>query len=64
MMKKLYRFFCSMRFGMILLLLIAVLCVAATVTGRDSIYSSPLFIALFAIWAGICCSARCCAFSA
>ena len=38
-----------MRFGMILLLLIAILCIAATVTGRDSIYSSPLFIALFAM---------------
>ena len=49
MMKKLYRFLCSMRFGMLLLLLIAVLCVAATVTGRDSIYSSPLFVALFAM---------------
>lgn len=38
-----------MRFGMILLLLIAVLCVAATVTGNERIYSSWYFIALFAM---------------
>ena len=47
MIKRIYRFFCSMRFGMILLLLIAVLCIAATAGGAEWIYSSPVFIALF-----------------
>lgn len=38
-----------MRFGMILLLLIAVLCVIATALGMDGIYASWYFIALFAM---------------
>ena len=49
MIKKVYRFLCSMRFGMILLLLIAALCVAATAGGREEIYSSWYFITLFAM---------------
>lgn len=48
-MKKIYQFLCSMRFGMILLLLIAALCIAATALGMDSIYTSWYFIALFAM---------------
>ena len=42
-MKKIYQFLCSMRFGMILLLLIAALCIAATALGMDSIYTSWYF---------------------
>ena len=48
-MKKVYQFLCSMRFGMILLLLIAILCVAATANGSAHIYSSWYFITLFAM---------------
>ena len=51
MMKKIYRFLCSMRFGMILLVLIAILCAAATALGADAVYSSWYFIALFAMLA-------------
>ena len=40
-----------MRFGMILLLLIAILCIAATVTGRDSIYSAPSSLRCLPCWA-------------
>ena len=47
-MKKFYQFIRSMRFGMILLGLIGVLCVIATVSGREEIYSSWYFIFLFA----------------
>ena len=50
-MKKIYRFLCSMRFGMLLLLLIAALCVAATALGLESVYSSWYFITLFALLA-------------
>lgn len=49
MLKKVYRFLCSMRFGMILLVLIAILCVAATALGNDAVYSSWYFITLFAM---------------
>lgn len=38
-----------MRFGMILLGLIGILCVVATVSGKDSIYSSWYFILLFTL---------------
>ena len=49
MMKQIFRFLRSMRFGMILLLLIAVLCVFATALGLNAIYSSWYFITLFAM---------------
>ena len=51
MLKKIYRFLCSMRFGMILLLLIAALCIAATAGHAEQIYSSWYFIILFAMLA-------------
>ena len=47
MMKKLLRFLGSMRFGMILLCLIALLCLAAASAGMSFIYSSWYFISLF-----------------
>ncbi len=49
MMKKVFGFLRSMRFGMILLALIAILCIAATAFGNDAIYRSWYFIALFAM---------------
>lgn len=48
-MKKAFGFLRSMRFGMILLALIAILCIAATAFGNDTIYRSWYFIALFAM---------------
>ena len=49
MMKKVFGFLRSMRFGMILLVLIAILCIAATAFRNDAIYRSWYFIALFAM---------------
>ncbi|MCR5135623.1 MAG: cytochrome c biogenesis protein ResB [Oscillospiraceae bacterium] len=49
MMKKVFGFLRSMRFGMILLTLIAILCIAATALGNETIYRSWYFIALFAM---------------
>lgn len=46
-MKKIYQFIRSMRFGMILLTFIGVLCVIATVKENAEIYSSWYFILLF-----------------
>ncbi len=48
-MKKALNFIRSMRFGMILLILIGALCVLATVSGNESIYSSWYFILAFAM---------------
>ena len=48
-MKKIYNFIRSMRFGMLLLILIGVLCVIATVSGKEDIYSSWYFILLFTV---------------
>lgn len=48
-MKKFYSFIRSMRFGMILLIMIGVLCVIATVSGNDRVYSSWYFILLFTV---------------
>ena len=50
-MKKIYQFLRSMRFGVILLVLIAVLCAGATASGNESVYSSWYFILLFAMLA-------------
>ena len=48
-MKKIYNFIRSMRFGMLLLILIGVLCVTATVSGKENVYSSWYFILLFTV---------------
>ncbi|MBQ9663100.1 MAG: cytochrome c biogenesis protein ResB [Oscillospiraceae bacterium] len=48
-MKTVYNFIRSMRFGLLLMALIGALCVIATTTGRDDIYSSWYFILLFVI---------------
>ena len=48
-MRKVFSFVRSMRFGMILLILIGVLCVFATVSGNDGVYSSWFFILLFSV---------------
>jgi cytochrome c biogenesis protein len=48
-MKKILRFMRSMRFGIILLITIAILCVLATVLNMESIYHSWYFITLFAL---------------
>ena len=50
-MKKVLSFIRSMRFGMILLILIGILCAIATVTGKEGIYSSWYFILLFTVLA-------------
>jgi len=50
-MKKIYNFLKSMKFGMILLIIIAALCLIATFTGRDEIYSKWYFIVLFVLLA-------------
>ena len=46
-MKKLYGYIRSMRFGMLLMGLIGALCVVATTSGKEEIYSSWYFILLF-----------------
>ena len=48
-MKKIYNFIRSMRFGMLLLALIGVICIVATVSGKDDIYASWYFILLFTL---------------
>ena len=48
-MKKTFQFIRSMRFGMVLLVLIGILCVIATVSGNEGIYSSWYFILLFTV---------------
>ena len=48
-MKKAYTFIRSMRFGMLLLAGIGILCILATVSGNEKIYSSWYFILLFAV---------------
>ena len=48
-MKKIYNFIRSMRFGMLLLILIGVLCVIETVSRKEDIYSSWYFIMLFTV---------------
>ena len=50
-MKKVFSFIRSMRFGMILLILIGILCAIATVTGKEGIYSSWYFILVFTVLA-------------
>ena len=46
-MKKIYSFIRSMRFGMLLLVLIGTICVIATVSGNEDVYSSWYFVLLF-----------------
>lgn len=48
-MKKVWQFARSMRFGILLLTAIGILCLLATVLKMDAIYSSWVFIALFAL---------------
>jgi len=47
-MKKIYNYIRSMRFGMLLLILIGAICIYATVSGNEAVYSKWYFIALFA----------------